>query len=60
MQLVIHHEILRTRICLIPRRTHLLICVEYIYLKSLFKGSGRKEVIAKMAGFQLEDSFLQF
>jgi hypothetical protein len=57
MQLVIHHEILRMRIYLIPRRTHLLLCGEYMYLKPLFEGSGRKDVIVKMEGYQLDDSF---
>ena len=57
MQLVTHHEILRTRIYRIPRRTHLLICEEYTHLKPLFEGSGRKDVNVKMEGLQLDDSF---
>jgi len=59
-QLVIHNEILRARIYRIPRRTQLLICGEYMSLKPLFEVSGRKDVIVKMEGFQLDDSFSRF
>ena len=57
MQLVIHNEILRTRIYRIARRTQLLICGEYMHLKPLFEGSGLKDVIVKMEEYQLDDSF---
>jgi len=60
MQLVIHHDSLRMRRYRIPRRTHLLICGEYMHLKPLFEGSGRKDVIVKMEGFQLGESFSRF
>ena len=55
-EFAIHHEILRMRIYRISRRTHLLICGEYTHLKRLFEGSGRKDVIIKMEGYELDGS----
>jgi len=60
MQLVIHHENLRMRIYRIHRRTQFLICGKYMHLKPLFEGSGPKDVIVKMEGLQLDDSFWRF
>jgi len=60
MQLVIRHKILRMRVCRIPRRTHLLICGEYMHLQPLCEGSGRKDVIVKMEVFQVEEILSRF